>query len=120
MKIAMPVNENSIDSTVCVSFGRCPYFLIYNTDTEENIFLENKSAESPSGAGIKAAQFIVDEKVDILLTPRVGEKANKVFENTKIKFYKTKGDNIVENIKDFNKGKLEILDVFNKGSHGGK
>ena len=34
MKIAIPVDEKSVDSNVCVSFGRTPYFLIYDVDTK--------------------------------------------------------------------------------------
>jgi predicted Fe-Mo cluster-binding NifX family protein len=39
MKIVIPVNENSNETTVCASFGRAPYFLIYDTknQTEEYV-----------------------------------------------------------------------------------
>ena len=32
MRIAIPVDEKNIDSEVCISFGRTPYFLIYDTE----------------------------------------------------------------------------------------
>jgi Uncharacterized conserved protein len=50
------------------------YFLIYDTDTQKSVFLDNSAAASTGGAGIKAAQMIADNKVNILLTPRLGEK----------------------------------------------
>ena len=75
MKISIPVDEKSLESNVCVSFGRAPYFLIYDTETKESIFLNNGAAASTGGAGIKAAQTIVDNKVNTLLTPRCGENA---------------------------------------------
>ena len=34
MKIAIPVDEKSLESNVCVSFGRAPYFLIYDTESK--------------------------------------------------------------------------------------
>ncbi|NLO10119.1 MAG: hypothetical protein GX129_09680 [Clostridiales bacterium] len=43
-------------------------FLIYNTETKESIHLENNAASSRGGAGILAAQIIVDNKVEALLT----------------------------------------------------
>ena len=64
MKIAIPVDEKSLDSNVCVSFGRTPYFLIYDVDTKESVFLDNSAAASTGGAGIKAAQTIVDNKTN--------------------------------------------------------
>ena len=70
MKIAIPVDEKSLDSNVCVSFGRTPYFLIYDVDTKESVFLDNSAAASTGGAGIKAAQTIVDNNANVLLTPR--------------------------------------------------
>ncbi len=68
MKIAIQVDEKSLESNVCVSFGRAPYFLIYDTETKESLFLDNGAAASTGGAGIKAAQTIVDNKVNALLT----------------------------------------------------
>ena len=44
MKIAIPVNNNSMESGVCESFGRAEYFLIYDTKTKENAFLDNAAA----------------------------------------------------------------------------
>ena len=38
MKIAIPVDEKNMESGVCPSFGRAPYFLFYNTETKESFF----------------------------------------------------------------------------------
>ncbi|NLM58994.1 MAG: dinitrogenase iron-molybdenum cofactor biosynthesis protein, partial [Clostridium sp.] len=51
MKIAIPVDEKSLESNVCVSFGRAPYYLIYDTETKESVFLDNSAAASTGGAG---------------------------------------------------------------------
>jgi predicted Fe-Mo cluster-binding NifX family protein len=91
MKIAIPVDEKSLESNVCVSFGRAPYFLVYDTETKESIFHDNGAAASTGGAGIKAAQTIVDNKVNALLTPRCGENAANVLKSADIKIYKTAG-----------------------------
>jgi len=48
MKIAIPVDEKSLESNVCVSFGRAPYFLIYDTETKESIFLCRASTIFPT------------------------------------------------------------------------
>ena len=60
MKIAIPVDEKSLESNVCVSFGRTPHFLIYDTDTQKSVFLDNSAAADTGGAGINA---IVNIKV---------------------------------------------------------
>ena len=50
MKIAIPADDKNIDSTVCQSFGRTPYFLTYDTGTETVEFIDNSAASSQSAA----------------------------------------------------------------------
>jgi len=122
MKIAIPVDEKSMETSVCMSFGRTPYFLVYETDTKESIFLDNSAAASQGGAGIKAAQALVDNDVKALLTPRCGENAADVIKAANIKIYKTANDSINDNINSFNDGKLSLLGEIHPGfhNHGGK
>lgn len=40
MKIAIPMEEKSMSSSICVTFGRAPYFLIFDTDTEKETYIE--------------------------------------------------------------------------------
>ena len=118
MKIAMPVDNKIKETNVCISFGRTPYFLIYDTDSKESIFLDNSAAASQGGAGIKAAQMIVDNKVSALLTPRCGENAAEVIKAANIKIYKTIGASVTDNISAFVGGKLSVLEEIHAGFHG--
>jgi len=118
MKIAIPVDEKNMEANVNVSFARAPYFLIYDTETKETIFLDNSAAASTGGAGIKAAQTIVDNKADALLTPRCGEKAAEVLKSADIKIYKTTFASVKDNIDAFIARKLSILDEIHAGFHG--
>lgn len=122
MKIAMPVDDKSMETTVCMSFGRTPYFLIYDTESKESLFLDNSAAASQGGAGIKAAQTIADHKVDALLTPRCGQNAADVILAANIKIYKTIKVSIKDNIDALNNGKLSLLQDIHAGfhNHGGK
>ena len=120
MKVAIPVDERKLDSEVCISFGRTPLYLVYDTDTKEENYLDNSAIAETAGAGIKAAQSIVDNKVEIMLTPRCGENAADVLKAADIKMYKTEKDkNAIENINLFIEGKLNILDNIHPGFHGG-
>lgn len=117
MKIAMLVDDKSMETTVCQSFGRTPYFLIYDTESKESIFLDNSAAASQGGAGIKAAQTIVDNKVNALLTPRCGENAAEVIKATNIQMYKTINDSIKDNLEALSAGNLSLLEEINAGFH---
>lgn len=118
MKIAMPVDDKFMETSVCQSFGRAPYFLIYDTESKESVFLDNSAAASQGGAGIKAAQTIVDNNVRALLTPRCGENAAEVIKAANIKLYKTINDSIKDNIDALNEGKLSLLVDIHAGFHG--
>ncbi len=122
MIIAIPVDENNVNSTVCFSYGRAPFFQIYNSDTKESTFLDNSAIASTGGAGIKASQVIADADVEVLLTQRCGENAAEVLNGADIKIYKTQFELAQENINAFLEGKLAILDEIHAGfhMHGGK
>ena len=118
MKIAIPVESKSMETGVCLSFGRAPYFLIYDTESKEGIFIDNSAAASQGGAGIKAAQTVVDSNVNVIVTHRCGENAAEVIKAANIKIYKLAYDSIQKNIEAFNAGQLSLLDEFHAGLHG--
>ncbi|OXS27339.1 MAG: dinitrogenase iron-molybdenum cofactor biosynthesis protein [Acetobacterium sp. MES1] len=118
MKVAIPADEKVLASEVCMSFGRAPYFYIYETTTKMGDFIENAAASSPGGAGVKAAQIVVDSHADILITPRCGENAAEVFKATKLEIYKSTLGSIQNNIDAYMDNKLAVLDQFHAGFHG--
>jgi predicted Fe-Mo cluster-binding NifX family protein len=122
MKIVIPVDEKTSGTEVCISFGRAPYFMFYDTETQNSEFLLNSAAESQGGAGIKAAQLLVDNRGDVLLSPRCGQNAAEVLSAANIKIFKTQGTSVMENIQDFAAGKLTVLTEIHEGfhNHGGR
>lgn len=109
MKLAIPVGEKSMDSKVFDSFGRAPYFIFYDMATNESVFLENRAIGSRSGAGVRAAQTVVDGKADVLLTPQCGQNAAALIETANIKIYVTKPGSVQNNIDAFIAGELSLL-----------
>lgn len=116
MKIAIPVDEKRMDSPVCISFGRTPFFMFYDTQTKEATYFDNSAFNTQGGAGIKASQMIVDEKADVLITMRCGENAAQVLKGS-VKIYKSIEGNAKENIDAFENGKLNLLTEIHPGFH---
>jgi predicted Fe-Mo cluster-binding NifX family protein len=85
-------------SEVCPSFGRTPYFLLYNSVTKESSYLNNEAAASQGGAGIRAAQAIADQGVKSLITPRCGENAVEVLKKAEVFIYRAVPGTARENI----------------------
>ena len=114
MKIAIPLDENRED--VCLTFGRAPYMLFVR-DGEEQI-LENPAAQAEGGAGLKAAQFLVDNEADVLITFRCGQNAADVFQAAEIQIFKAQGKTARENLEACREGRLEKLTHFHAGYQG--
>lgn len=120
MRIAIPVDSQCLEARVAMSFGRTPYFLIYDVDTKDSIFIYNIAADSTGGAGIRAAQSVVDNKVDVLITPRLGENAANVVKAAGIKVYRCIDGTGQDNIDAYTSGQLSMIEEVHSGYHGRK
>ena len=118
MKIAIPVNEQSMESDVCPSFGRAPHFLFYNSVTKETYYLDNAAVASQGGAGIRAAQVIADHGVKALITPRCGENAEEVLKKAEVFVYHAIAGTAKQNIDAILADQLSLLSEFHPGFHG--
>jgi len=118
MKIAIPMEEKSLEATVCPSFGRAPYYLYWDTETEKAEYVPNSAATSPGGAGIKAAQLIADSGIGALLVPRCGQNAVDVLIQAGVPLYKTIPGTARQNIEAYLKNQLAPLTDVHPGFHG--
>ncbi len=121
MKLIVPVESKSLDVPVCPSFGRTPLYLSFDTETGSHEFLDNSAAISQGGAGIKAAQMLVDHGAKAIVTYRCGDNAAQVLNAAKIEMYKAQDGSVSENIEKFKSGKLSLLSEIHPGlhNHGG-
>lgn len=118
MIIAIPVEEKQKEGKVCPSFGRAPYYMLYNSDDQSVSYLDNDAATAAGGAGIKAAQLLVDAKVEAVATPRCGKNSAEVLVGAGIKIFKTSSDDLKGNMDLISKDELGVLDSFHAGFHG--
>lgn len=109
MKIAISTYGEEIDSSLDVRFGRCKYFQVHDTENGEIKILQNKGQFSEGGAGIAAAQQIIDEKVDVIITGSLGPNAFKIINKAGIEAYKCESIIISSVIERFQKGELNKL-----------
>ena len=116
MRIAIPLDENKQD--VCIVLARAPYFLFWE-DGKDTIS-ENPAAQAHGGAGIQAAQFLVDNGVNVLITVRCGQNAADVFKAAGMKIYKSANKAAADDLTALEDGKLSELTEFHGGFHGGR
>jgi predicted Fe-Mo cluster-binding NifX family protein len=74
--IAITAESSSLDAPVDPRFGRANGFIIVDSEAEGMTYLSNAAAAAMSGgAGIHAAETIAKAGARVLLTGRVGPKA---------------------------------------------
>jgi predicted Fe-Mo cluster-binding NifX family protein len=79
MRIAITAKGHDLDASVDPRFGRASQFLLVETETMEYQVIGNtQSLDLPQGAGIQAAQTILNHHPDAVLTGNCGPKAFKV------------------------------------------
>ena len=65
MKIAMPVDEKVVNPKINNTFGRTPYFAIYETETKEFNFIDKVEAIIVSQYGENAAKVLRSANITI-------------------------------------------------------
>jgi len=117
MKIAFPTENVNGQEMIGSSFGRTQNFMLYDTVSHQMSVIKNVASTLQGGAGIKAAQMIIDMKAEILLTPQCGENAIELLNQAKIIVKKSVGRDIQENINFFLDNKLNLLNDIHPGFH---
>jgi predicted Fe-Mo cluster-binding NifX family protein len=75
MKIILTTTSPSIDSNLDSRFGRGAYLIVVDTDTLEWQAHPNPGVNASGGAGIKATQFVTEQKVEAVLSGDFGPHA---------------------------------------------
>ncbi|MFP4620145.1 MAG: NifB/NifX family molybdenum-iron cluster-binding protein [Bacteroidales bacterium] len=88
MKILFTAKGEEWDSQLDPHFGRATGFLLYDTASNEKLWISNEeNIQAAHGAGIQAAQNAADMGANVLITGRVGPKAKSTLDNTGIQIF---------------------------------
>ncbi len=85
MKIAVSSTGGSMDAMLNERFGRCEYFIIYDSETEKFDAVSNLGEQMQGGAGPKAAELIKKYDADVIITGNIGDKAETALNKANIK-----------------------------------
>ena len=87
MLVAIPTNGNDLSAMIDERFGRCARFLMVDSETKEFRVVANPAAIQSGGAGVTAAQTVIDQGAKVVLAGEVGPKAYDVLQRAGIKVY---------------------------------
>jgi len=118
MKVAVPATGESLDAEVDSRFGRCPFFLIVDTDSMNFESIRNESAGATGGAGIQAAQFIAQKGVDAVIAINIGPNAFQTLRAAGLRVFIAEGT-ISSAVERCERGELSEMQGPNRPGHFG-
>jgi predicted Fe-Mo cluster-binding NifX family protein len=85
--IVISVQKPNLDSTVDPRFGRASWFLVVDPITESWEAVRNPALSQSRGAGIAAAQFVVDRGIEAVISGRFGPNAARALDTAGIQMF---------------------------------
>ena len=110
MKVCVTAAASGIDAPMDPRFGRCPFFVVVDLDSMNEISIPNANVDAASGAGIQAAQEVARQGVSALITGNIGPNAMQTLSAAKIDIYQHPGGIAVRAaLEAFQKGELSKI-----------
>jgi predicted Fe-Mo cluster-binding NifX family protein len=109
MKIAVTSTGMDLDAPTSPVFGRCPAYVLVDTETLQFEAVANPALSAPSGAGIQAAQLLVERGAQAVVTGNVGPNAFNVFQAAGLPIYLFGAGTVREAVEAFKAGELQSV-----------
>ncbi len=119
MKLAVSASGEDLSAPVDARFGRCPYFIIVDSETMKFESLANSSMGAMSGAGIQTAQMMANKGVGVVLTGNCGPNAFQTLSAAGIKIVVGVTGTVREAVERFKRGELQSIPQANVQAHFG-
>jgi len=119
MKIAITATGATLEATLDPRFGRCPYFVIVETDDLGFEAVPNPSAMANSGAGIQAAQLVAEKGAKFVLTGNCGPNAHQTLSAAGLGVIVGCSGSVREVVEHFKAGRYSTAEQPNVASHFG-
>ncbi len=84
-RICLSAAGSSRDAEIDPRFGRAACFLFLDPSTQQLEAIPNPYRDAAQGAGVRSAQMMVNKRVRIVLTGRVGPKADLILQAAGVK-----------------------------------
>lgn len=106
MKVAVSAASEGVQAQVDPRFGRCPYYVFVDTETGAVVSMANAAVASGHGAGIQAAQFVIQEGAEAVIAGRFGPNAYQVLASAGVVVYQSSEQTVTAAIEAFKANEL--------------
>jgi len=108
MILFISAKQPQIESLVDERFGRSPWLI--KNDTETNLWeaFHNPGADQSGGAGVAAAQFVIDQKSNVVISGDFGPHAANAFQaaNIAMRLFNNEVSTVQQAIDQFKQDRL--------------
>ncbi|MCK4736465.1 MAG: NifB/NifX family molybdenum-iron cluster-binding protein, partial [Methanophagales archaeon] len=119
MKMCVTSVGMDLNAQVDPRFGRCQYLVFVDSDTMEFEAMPNEAIAAPGGAGIQAAQTVVNKGVDVLISGNVGPNAFQVLSAAGVKIATGAYGTVQEAVEMYKAGRLSEAGISTVAAHAG-
>jgi len=106
MRIAISSTGPKLDAPMEQRFGRCPCFIVVDPASEEFEVLDNQAAMMSGGAGIQAAQMVVNSGAGAVITGNLGPNGADTLAAAGVKTYLGASGTVREALQQYKTGQL--------------
>lgn len=118
MQIVIPANGTDLDAPTSPIFGRSPIFIFVDPETLDFEALPNPAIGASGGAGVQAAQTVLQHGVQAIVAPKLGPNAFRVIQAAGIPAYSLEGATVREAVAAFKAGQLALIATAGLGHVG--
>jgi len=84
MILLISAQKSDLDGPIERRFGRAPWLIKFDTETSQWEAFENPGVGLSGGAGVAAAQFVIDQKASVVISGDFGPHAANAFRSANI------------------------------------
>ena len=119
MMIVVTANGSDLDAPTSSVFGRCQIYILVDTETMQFEAAPNPAVSAGGGAGIQAAQFVIERGAQAVVSGNVGPNAFDVFRASGIPVYLFKGGTVRQAVEAYKEGQLSSAGSATVSAHAG-
>ena len=118
MKIAVSAEGKELSCPVDERFGRTKWFIVVETtDGSWQAYPNDQNYQAAQGAGIQAAQQVVELGAEAVITGHVGPKAFKILKASGVGIFFDRNHSVAETIERLKQGLLKETDNADVEGH---
>ncbi|MGB3458590.1 MAG: NifB/NifX family molybdenum-iron cluster-binding protein [Halobacteriota archaeon] len=119
MKICVTATAGDLNAQVDPRFGRSQYFVFVDSDTMAFEAMLNEAIAAPGGAGIQAAQTVLNRGGNVVISGNIGPNAFQVLSTAGVRIATGAYGTVKEAVEMYKTGRLSEAGISTVATHAG-